>query len=187
MTKTELRRTLRALERELPETYLRESGAEICARVLAMPEYEKARCIFCFVGTGREVDTAPILRAALAAGKRVCVPLCTSPGVMELRLLQTVERLSPGAYGIPEPPADSPEVDPDEVELAVVPCVSCSSRGARLGRGGGYYDRFLARYGGISAVLCRDRLLREDIPEEGHDRRVGIVVTETNILRITEE
>ena len=86
MTKQEekqrLRRTMRTLERQLPEKYKAASSRAICAHLLAMPEYQAASAVFCFVGTAREIDTRPILADALAAGKRLSVPRCTGPGVM---------------------------------------------------------------------------------------------------------
>ena len=111
--KQRLRRTMRALERQLSEKYKAASSSAICAHLLAMPEYQAAGTVFCFVGSEREIDTRPILEDALAAGKRLCVPLCTGPGIMELRQVTALDQLVPGAYGIPEPPAAAPEVDMD--------------------------------------------------------------------------
>ncbi|MDO4316153.1 MAG: 5-formyltetrahydrofolate cyclo-ligase, partial [Oscillospiraceae bacterium] len=152
MTKQEekqrLRRTVRGLETQLSPRYQAESARAIAAHLLAMPEYQAAGTVFCFVGCGREIDTRPILEDALAAGKTLCVPLCTAPGIMELRRIAGLDELAPGAYGIPEPPAGAPAVAVDEVDFAVLPCATCDRFGHRLGRGGGYYDRFLARYRG---------------------------------------
>ena len=83
--KHQLRTTIRQMEAALAPGYLQNSDAAIAAHLLAMPEYQSAGTIFCFVGTGREIDTRPILRHALNSGKTVCVPLCTTPGQMELR------------------------------------------------------------------------------------------------------
>ena len=112
MTKQEekqrLRRVVRGLEERLSPRYLELSGQAIAARLLAMPEYQAAGTVFCFAGAGREVDTRPILENALARRKTLCLPLCTSPGQMELRQVTALEQLVPGAFGIPAPPADSP-------------------------------------------------------------------------------
>ena len=177
--KRALRQTMRRLESQLSARYRSESSRAICARLLAMPEYQAARSVFCFVGTGFEIDTRPILTHALETGKRVCVPLCTGKGIMELREITALTDLAPGVYGIPEPDAARcPAVDADEVDFAVLPCLSCNCLGHRLGRGGGYYDRFLARYRGGTVLLCREKLLRQEIPLEPHDYPVPWVLTE---------
>ena len=185
MTKQEekqrLRRTMRALERQLSDKYKAASSRSICAHLLAMPEYQAASAVFCFVGTDHEIDTRPILAHALAAGKRLSVPRCTGPGIMELRQLRSLEELSPGAYGIPEPPESAPVMNPDDVDLAILPCLTCSHLGQRLGQGGGYYDRFLSHYRGGTVLLCREKLIREEIPLEPHDYPVPWVLTERGL------
>ena len=185
MTKQEekqrLRRTMRALERQLSDKYKAASSRSICAHLLAMPEYQAASAVFCFVGTDHEIDTRPILAHALAAGKRLSVPRCTGPGIMELRQLHSLEELSPGAYGIPEPPESAPVMNPDDVDLAILPCLTCSHLGPRLGQGGGYYDRFLSNYRGGTVLLCREKLIREEIPLEPHDYPSPWVLTEVGL------
>ena len=100
---------------------------------------------------------------------------------MELRAVLSLEKLSPGKYGILEPDAGCPLVAADQVELAVIPCAACSRDGRRLGRGGGYYDRFLSAYRGSAALVCRERLIREEIPTEPLDIPVHWVVTEAGL------
>ena len=138
MTKQEekqrLRRTMRTLERQLPEKYKAASSRAICAHLLAMPEYQAAAAVFCFVGTAREIDTRPILADALAVGKRLSVPRCTGPGVMELRQIRSFDELVPGAYGILEPPMTAPLTDPDDVDLAILPCLQPPGPAAGSGR-----------------------------------------------------
>lgn len=182
MTKPEekrrLRRAARSLEARLSPQYLEKSDQAISARLLAMPEYRAAGTVFCFVSVQREVDTRPVLRDVLASGKALCVPLCTGRGLMELRRITALEQLSPGAWDIPEPPADSFRLSIDEVDFAILPCVCCSRDGRRLGRGGGYYDRFLTHYRGGAVLLCRERLLSGEIPVEPWDIPVPWVLTE---------
>lgn len=179
--KQRLRRTIRELENQLSPRYLEASDRAIAAHLLAMPEYRAAGTVFCFAGFGREVDTRSILEDALAGGKTLCVPLCTGPGQMELRRVTGLDQLSGGAFGIPEPPPDSVCLEADEVDFAVLPCVTCDRAGRRLGRGGGYYDRFLSRYRGGAVLLCREKLLREEIPVEPHDCPVPWVLTERGL------
>lgn len=179
--KQDLRRRLRTLESGLSARYKAESSRAIAAHLIGMPEYQAAGTVFCFVGTEREIDTRPILQDALAAGKRLCVPLCADRGIMELREITGLEQLSPGAYGIPEPPADALRLSVDEVDFAILPCTTCSHAGARLGKGGGYYDRFLSHYRGGTVLLCREKLIREEIPVEPHDYPVPWVLTERGL------
>ena len=185
MTKTEekqqLRRTMRALESGLSARYKAESSRAIAAHLLAMPEYQEAGTVFCFVGTDREIDTRPILEDVLAAGKRLCVPQCVGKGIMELRQVTDLRQLIPGAYGILEPSADAPLVSLDEVDFAILPCLTCNHLGQRLGQGGGYYDRFLSHYRGGTVLLCREKLIREEIPLEPHDYPVPWVLTERGL------
>ena len=69
-----LRKNIREAEVELPDAYWVQAGGVICTRLAAMPEYLSARTVFCFVGTGREIDTRTFLENALHGGKRLCVP-----------------------------------------------------------------------------------------------------------------
>lgn len=186
MTKFEekqaLRVQIRQMERELPPSYKQKSDLSITAHLLSLPDYLEAGTVFCFVGTAREINTRPVLEDALSRGKRMCVPLCTSaPGIMELRVIRSMEDLSSGAYGILEPRPEYPAVTMDEVDFAVLPCLTCDHAGHRLGQGGGYYDRFLSAYRGSAVLVCRERLIREEIPLEPHDIPIPWVMTETGL------
>ena len=168
--KQQLRATIRRLSAQLPFRYREAADRAIARHLLALPEYRSAEAVFCFVSAGREIDTRPILEQTLADGKMLCVPLCVADGIMELRAIRDLKELFPGAYGILEPPADSPALSPDQIDLAVIPCVTCSREGRRLGRGGGYYDRFLAHYRGAAVLLCRERLLAAGFTDEEYAR-----------------
>ncbi len=179
--KQRLRRVMREKEAALSEKYKTASSAAITAHLLGMPEYQAADTVFCFVGTTSEIDTRGILAAALADGKTLCVPLCVEKGIMELRQITDLAQLQPGSYGILEPSADAPVVSTDDVDFAVLPCTTCSHGGARLGKGGGYYDRFLSHYRGGTVLLCREKLIRDEIPVEPHDYPVPWVLTERGL------
>ena len=69
----------------------------------------------------------------------------------------------------------------EALDLALVPCSTGSRSGRRLGYGGGYYDRFLPRTTCPKALLCRGRLVREDIPTEDHDQLMDFLVTEEGL------
>ena len=111
--KAALRRELAAAERTMMPEEKRLSDSAILRRVLNTQEYRLARTVFAFVGRADEIDTRPLLEQILADGKRLCVPLCTSPGVMECREVPDLAVLRPGAYGISEPPDNAPAVPPE--------------------------------------------------------------------------
>ena len=188
MTKAEekqrLRRVIRELERQLSPRYRAESSRAIAAHLLAMPEYQAAGTVFCFVGTEREVDTRPILEDALAAGKRLCVPLCVGDGIMELRAVTSLDQLVSGAYGILEPEGGVVLEALEDTALALVPCLAADRHGNRLGRGGGYYDRFLGHYKGKRLLLCPAGLVWDTVPTDDRDVRFapGEILTEKGFL-----
>lgn len=179
--KDALRREVRQEVAGLDPDWRREADATIADHVLSSPWWRDARCVFCFVSLPSEIDTTPLLEDALSCGKRLCVPLCTGPGQMELRQIKSLGDLAPGTMGIREPRRDTPPVDPAEVFLSIVPCAACSAEGLRLGKGGGYYDRFLAGYRGIAATLSYEQLLTDDIPMGLYDLPVPLVVTERGV------
>jgi 5-formyltetrahydrofolate cyclo-ligase len=81
-------------------------------------------------------------------------------------------------FGMLEPAPDSPVMAEDEIELTLVPGLAYDRRGYRLGYGGGYYDRFLSRFGGVSAGIVFHALWLDSIPHGGHDVPVQWIVTE---------
>lgn len=157
--------------------------AALCTHLLSLPEYRQAHTIFCYVSTPEEPGTQAILAFALADGKQLCVPRCRPGGQMDLCLLSSLRDLHPGAYGILEPASHALTLPPEEVDLAIIPCLACTRDGLRLGRGGGYYDRFLSRFSGHAVMLCREALVLESLPTEAHDRPVSTLITEAGVFR----
>ena len=154
----------------------------ICSRVLEYEPYKTAKTVFLFVGTAREVNTLPILEDAWHAGKTVCVPRCMEGGCMALCRITSIADLQPGAYGILEPAENCPTLSHAEIDFALIPCLACNRQGDRLGKGGGYYDRFFELYRGPAAMICPEMLLQNSIPTEPHDTTVSCVITENGIF-----
>lgn len=154
-------------------------GAAMWQTLQAQPAWQNAESVFCFVGALHEPDTMPILQGALSAGKQLLVPRIAGPGQMQLVPLQSLEQLQPGAFGILEPEQALPAVPAGSgVQLAVLPCLAAARSGARLGHGGGYYDRFLANYSGRRLILCPEALLAQSLPTGPLDEPAQAVLTE---------
>lgn len=178
MTKSQLRGVCRKIRAELPEEYFTEAGEMIVSHLLESPVYVNAKSVFCYVSVPSEPPTMGIIQDALSKGKQVWVPRCVSEGIMEAVRIDSPEVLQPGKYGILEPSCG--QVAPPEMsfDLAIVPCVSASVSGKRLGHGAGYYDRFLEEHKCVSICLCYGRLIREDIPVESTDVLMDYVITD---------
>lgn len=148
-------------------------GAAMAGRLFALPAWRRCGTVFCFVSLADEPDTDAILRRALAEGKRLAVPriLPGRGGRMEPVPLASLDGLRPAAYGIREPAGgtalDAESLGPDA--LALIPCLAADRQGVRLGRGGGYYDRFLGQYKGSKLLLCPDALLWDALPRDEWD------------------
>ena len=181
--KKQMRREVREAVRALEPAYCEEADERIADLIAELPEYDEADTIFCFVGTADEIDTMKLIRRAWEAGKRVGVPRCIKMGEMVVQEIRSEEDLENGSYGIREPKAECPEIGGGEIDFVIVPCMTCSHDGRRLGYGGGFYDRFLSGIDVPMAVICREKIMRDDIIMEAHDRRIGIVVSEKGIER----
>lgn len=184
------RRAARAIAAEIPPAHWQAMGAAMAQRLFALPCWRQAEAVFCFVSMANEPDTLPILRRALAEGRPMYLPRMLGGGRMEAVLLpgggSALANLTFNAYGIAEPaPCLYETLAADRFPagaLAVLPCLAAGADGTRLGRGGGYYDRFLARYTGQSVLLCPAALVRPTLPAGPLDRPVPAVLTENGLL-----
>lgn len=185
--KQQLRRYYREARRALSADEKQVIDRGITANLLKSNLYRDAACIFCYVSTKDEIDTTAILEQSLADGKTLCVPLCGRAGEMSARRIRSLNELQSGAYGILEPRSDAPEIAPDSISLVIVPALSCDRDGYRLGYGGGYYDRFLARAHAVTAALCAESRLTDKLPREPFDLPCNYIITERQVLHTNEK
>ena len=179
-----LRRQIREEVRALDPAYCAEADRVIAETLFSLPEYREARTVFCFVSLPTEVNTHPVLEHILSSGKTLAVPRSEGNGIMQAHIItDPAQDLARGMYGISEPSASLPVLPPEAFDLILVPCCTCSHSCRRLGFGGGYYDRFLSRTEAFRIALCREAVIKNDIPADPFDLPMDIVLTEAGVWR----
>ena len=185
MNKSEMRSLMRDRISEIPEDKRLSEDAAIYENALSMSEWKSARSVFVYVGIGCEVRTDALIEKLISDGKRVYVPLCQGNGEMDAVYIPSLASLKPGRYGIPEPRECGEKAVPEDLDIIIVPGVAFGLDGTRLGRGAGYYDRFLSRTKKAKKIaFCREATLHETVPTEPHDEKVDIIVSERRIIKI---
>lgn len=152
------------------------------AKLMQLPEFQRAQTILFYVSLIDEVDTHRMIDEALAMGKRVAVPRCVVES-KALLLYEITDRseLVRGVFGLDEPdPAIATPVAPGEVDLAIVPGVVFDRQANRIGHGVGYYDRFLRllKPQTPKVGLAFEFQLVSRVPVEPHDIRLDKIITE---------
>lgn len=164
-------------------------SAEICRRVVGLPDYQQAKTVLWYVHCRSEVRTLPALQQQLQTDKRIAVPYCTIDDkgrkCLGLWRLEAVDELQPGMWHILEPPTsrwrDSDRrIEPEELDWVLVPGVGFDKHGRRLGNGAGYYDHLLSqvRADAVLAGIAYETQLFPEIVSEAHDVLMNKVVTE---------
>lgn len=164
---------------------------EICGKFMALPAYQAATTVMWYVDAGSEVRTRHTLPEALTHGKRVVVPWCVvETNQLELFWLEDMTELVEGAYKILEPREELRRVprkviQPEELDLVMVPGTAFDPRGGRMGQGKGYYDRLLfrARKDAPLVALAFDCQIFDEIPVAPHDVFMDLVLTETHEIK----
>jgi 5-formyltetrahydrofolate cyclo-ligase len=184
--KRALRRDMRARREALADREVRERSAAACARLLARAELAAdrvaGRAVAGYLAVRGEIDPSAALAGLRARGARIALPRVT-PAAPRLvfHLVAPGTVLRAGAFGIPEPASDAPEVALADLALLIVPGVAFDRAGQRLGFGGGYYDGVIdqARAAGAAAIgLAYDFQIVDDCPAGPADVGVDAIATD---------
>ncbi|MEU6685601.1 5-formyltetrahydrofolate cyclo-ligase [Streptomyces sp. NPDC046832] len=191
--KRSLRREFLAVRSRLTADDLRETSAALAGQALGLPELAEAGTVAAYVSVGSEPGTLALLDALRARGVRVLLPALLPDNDLDWGAYEGQESLARirhgGRMALFEPAGE--RLGPDAVTTAdavLLPGLAVDARGMRLGRGGGSYDRVLARLERAGAhpalvVLLYDSEVVEHVPEEPHDRPVHAVVTPSGVRR----
>jgi 5-formyltetrahydrofolate cyclo-ligase len=182
--KKAFRARVRAMIDALGDDYIAMSDAAITDNVRALAEYRSAERVFTYLSEKRECATRALIDEAVRSGRIVALPVSYSGGRMAFA--EFCGALDTGALGIPEPCGELRFVSPTAGDIMIVPALCCDTDGYRLGRGGGYYDRYLDGCQAFTACLCREKLLSEKVPREWNDLPVSAVITECRVIRPAE-
>lgn len=175
MDKKALRKQIREQKRAMTPEQIESASHKLKELFLATEQYRRAKTIYGYLPYNQEVRTVPILEQALADGKKVAVPKIYGDE-MRFIYLPDLNRVEKGYSGIPEPIEDGPEGDDPEA-LVLMPGLAFDKEGHRIGYGGGFYDKFLAKEPEHPTVaLCYEFQIMSELPTEEFDIPVDLVL-----------
>lgn len=185
MTKPQIRTQMRQQREAVDDSTRLAASRAITAALIARAELQRAQEIGCFLSLPRELVTDDLLAACRAQNKRICVPVWeASSRTYILARLAPDQPLADGPHGVPEP-AQWQAVDPQRVDLVVIPGMAFDRQGGRLGYGKGYYDRILAT---CRSTCCKIgigytwQVVADPLPLASHDVHMDLLVTDAGVI-----
>ena len=173
----------------MPSELWRDKSDRICAHLQACEVVRRANTILVYSSIRQEPDLSPLLINSQFI-HRWGLPRCVGKSLIwHLWSPPDASRLRPGAYGILEPTPDSPLLQPEEVDLILVPSVGCDRQGYRLGYGGGFYDRLLSDPAWIDKPtigIVFEFAHLPSLPIDPWDRPLQAVCTEAGVWQTGE-
>ncbi|MEG1864266.1 MAG: 5-formyltetrahydrofolate cyclo-ligase [Alistipes sp.] len=181
MDKKELRTAMK--RRNLALTSAERTGfaEQIFAQIESLPAFAEARCVALFCALGDEPPTEEVL-ARWSRSKCLVVPRVE--GERMQFYIYNVSTMVTGAFGITEPAGTLMPCDPAQIDLIVVPGTAFTTDGARMGRGRGYYDKYLSQIGfrAVKIGVCYAHQIVDELPQEPHDVGMDRVFSPRNMV-----
>lgn len=173
MTKQELRQLIRRQKL----LHAGDDSVAILEKLKRLSSLSSARTILLYSALPDEVQTESLMNELVSQGKMVLLPKVIDDSTMELRRYTGKKDLSQGAYNIMEPSGER-FTDYAAIDVAIIPGMAFDSRGHRLGRGKGYYDRFLSQLTSktIKIGLCFPWQLVDVVPTDKNDISMDCVI-----------
>lgn len=140
--------------------------------------------VFTYISFGSEVDTLGFIANCMLSGKKVYAPRVKEKGIMEFYLIDSLNQLIPGKYGILEPQSKVLHPFTGKGQIMVVPGVAFDWQKNRMGYGGGFYDRYFEKYPATmnhTMAVCYELQMITKVPCEAFDQKVNTIITEQNI------
>ncbi len=185
--KRDLRQHLRKILAGLSPEQIRAKSAACCKLLIEQPEYHKAEIVMVFLSLPTELDTTPLVLRAWQDRKRVLAPKVSweQRRMIPVEVRSLTHDLTETTLGIREPAAGVPIPVP-LIDLVIVPGLGFDEDGNRLGRGRGFYDRFLAHpeFRAVKCAVAFEEQLCPEIPSDPLDVRVDMLVTDVKVRRM---
>ncbi len=177
-----LRQRLQHLRAMIPSDVRAKHAKAMSAHVLQAPWWQEARVIALYAARNNEVDLSALISDAWHRGCTVALPRVCGEGLMQMHQCDPKSSYELNHWGIKEPLASSPCIGPQSIDLIMMPSIAVDARGYRLGYGGGYYDRFLAKAPQALRCTCvMDCQCVVELSNEEHDIPAHWVVTPSGI------
>ncbi|MGB9857966.1 MAG: 5-formyltetrahydrofolate cyclo-ligase [Dictyoglomaceae bacterium] len=159
----------------------KEKSYIIFLKLQSLDIWKKTKIIHTYVSFRSEVDTRFIIYYSLINGKKVLCPIIKGENLL-FGEIKSLNDLKVGSYGILEP-QEPIDLDPEDIDIIIVPGIAFDLRGFRLGYGKGFYDRFLKDLKNPTKIgLIYNELIRDSLPTDDKDVRVDIVISEKRII-----
>ena len=179
--KATLRARVRSRLKKIPAPKRAAASRLICPRLQEQSAWLTAKSILIFAPLPDEPDIWPLLAVAIAAGKTVALPsfVPKTDSYIARRIIDPARDLVVGKFGIREVAELSPEMDLNQLDLVLVPGVAFDTRGGRLGRGKGFYDRLLTAVRGTKCGVAFDEQMVDAVPVGPRDISLNCILTPT--------
>jgi len=184
--KTLIRRQLREKLSHMTDVERHAKSLTACSFVVTSPEFQAARVVMLYLSMPLEVDTSTLALRAWQAGKSLVVPKVSwdQRRMLPIEISSLTSGLTTTGQGMREPLSGNP-IPLDLIDLVIVPGLGFTENGYRIGRGMGFYDRFLAQseFIGVSCGLAFEEQLMPDLPVLDHDVPLSMLATDKSIRR----
>ncbi len=158
-----------------------QQNQKIIEKLFTLPEFQNAERIGFFASEEFEVNTDELIKKSLETGKKVFLPKVRNNTELEFHEIKNLDELELGEYSIRAPKAEAPKIEISKIDLLVVPALAFTKTGDRLGRGGGFFDRVLQKFAGVSVGLAFDFQMLPELPIEEWDKKVSRVLSAAEI------
>ncbi|HGR0371887.1 TPA: 5-formyltetrahydrofolate cyclo-ligase [Streptococcus pneumoniae] len=178
--KSELRKQVLQGMKAISQEQKQAIDQALTERILQHPFYQEAKVIATYLSFSHEFQTRELIEQALKDGKRVLTPKTYPKGRMDF-VVYDLQQLVKTSFGLLEPQGDLEVVDVSKIDLIHVPGLAFTTKGYRIGYGGGYYDRYLEHFSGRALSTIYPCQIQDFIPEN-HDIPVQeVLIDEGNL------